>query len=53
METNTQTTNYIENYSNNTNSATVILNPAPSLTENYGFLKASDYVGPGLDSMIT
>ena len=55
IETNTQTTNYFDNgYLNNNNIATVILNPTPSINENYLWTpEVSDNVAPGLDSMIT
>ena len=54
-ETNTQTINYIDNtYLNNNKIATVIVNPTPSLTENYLWIpEVSDNVVPGLDSLIT
>ena len=41
-ETNTQTINYVDNsYLNNNKIATIIVNPTPSLTDNYisGYLK--------------
>ena len=55
IETNTQTTKYIdENYLNNNEIATVILNPTPSLNENYLRIpETSDNVVPGLDSLTT
>ena len=60
-ETNTQTINYIaDNYLNNNNNnnnnkiATTIVNPTPSLTDNYLWIpEVSDNVVPGLDSLIT
>ena len=55
IDTSTQTTNYIdENYVNNNNIATVILNPTQPLNENYlWILEVRDNVVPGLDSMVT
>ena len=55
-ETNTQTINYIDNnYLNNYKIATVIVNPTPSLTENYLWIPEgiTDNVVPGLDSLLT
>ena len=55
-ETNTHTINYIENdYSNNNKIATTILNPTPSLIENYLWIPEgiTDNVAPGLDSLLT
>ena len=54
-ETNNQTINHIEhNYLNNNKFATVILNPSPSMNENYLWIpEVSDNVVPGLDSMLT
>ena len=54
IETNTQTTNYTGNYLNNNQKATVIINPTPSLNENYLWIpEGSDNVAPGLDPLIT
>ena len=55
IETDTQTTNYIDdNYLDNIKIATVILNPTPSLNENYSWIpEVSDNVAPWLDSVIT
>ena len=55
IDTNTQTTNYIDdNYSTNNRIATVIVNPTPSLNDNYLWIpETGDNVVPGLDSMIT
>ena len=52
--TKTQTTNSIdETCLHNNQTATVILNPTPSLTDNYLWIpETSDNVVPGLDSMI-
>ena len=54
-ETNTETINYVDNkYLNNTKIATVIVNPTPSLNENYPWIPGTtDNVVPGLDSLIT
>ena len=54
-ETNTQTINYAcNNYLNNNKIATTIVNPTPSLTENYLWIpETTDNVVPGLDSLIT
>ena len=54
-ETNTQTITYVDNdYLNNDKTATVIVNPTPSLTENYIWIpETSDNVVPGLDSLLT
>ena len=54
-ETNTKTINYVENnYLNNDKIATVIANPAQSLTENYLWIpEATDNVVPGLHSLLT
>ena len=55
-ETNNQTITYVENsYLNNDNIATIILNPTPSLTENYLWIpeSMSDNVVPGSDSIST
>ena len=55
IETNTETINYVDdNYLNNDKIATVIVNPTPSLTENYlWILETTDNVVPGLDSSLT
>ena len=55
IETNTETTYHIDNdYLNTNNIATVMLNPTPSMNENYLWTpEVSDNVAPGLDSMIT
>ena len=56
IETNTQTTNYIDNtYPNNNKIATIILNPTPSLTENCLWIPEgiTDNVVPGLDRILT
>ena len=55
IETNTQTTKYFDNnYSNNNNIATVILNPTPSINDNYLWTpEVSDIFVPGLDSIVT
>ena len=49
------TINYVGNsYLNNNKTATTIVNPTPSLTENYLWIpEVSDSVVPGLDSLIT
>ena len=54
-EANTETINYVDNkYSNNDKIATVIVNPTPSLTENYLWIpETTDNVVPGLDSLLT
>ena len=55
-ETNTQTINYVDNdYLNINKIATIIVNPTPSLTENYLWIPEgiTDNVAPGLDSLIT
>ena len=54
-ETNTQTINYVDdNNMQNDKVATIILNPTPSLTENYLWIpETSDNVVPGLDSLLT
>ena len=51
-ETNNQTTNYMEdNYLNNNKIETIVLNPTPSLIDNYLWIpETSDNVVPGLDS---
>ena len=50
IETNTQTINYFDNnYLNNDKIANVIVNPTPSLNENYLWIpEVSDNVVPGL-----
>ena len=55
IETNTPTTNYIdEGYLNNSKLATVILNPTPSVTENYLWIpETSDNFVPWLYPLIT
>ena len=55
IETNNQSINYIDtNYSNNNKIATIIVNPTPSLTENYLWIpETPDNVVPGLDSLFT
>ena len=55
IETNTQTINYIDNNYLNTNRiARIIVNPTPSLTENYLWIpETTDNVVPGLDSLLT
>jgi hypothetical protein len=55
IETNQQTIDYIDNnYINNNNIATIILNPTPSLTDNYIWIpETTDNVVPGLDSLLT
>ena len=54
-ETNNQTITYVDdNYLNNNKIATIILNPTPSLTDNYlWILETGDNVVPGLDSILT
>ena len=54
-ETNTETINYVgNNYLNNDEIATVIVNPTPSLTENYLWIpETTDHVVPGLNSLLT
>ena len=55
-ETNTQTINHVDNnYLNNNNIATIVVNPAPSLIENYIWIPEgiTDNVVPGLDSLLT
>ena len=54
-ETNNQTITYVDNNCLNDNKiATVILNPAPSLTDNYIWILEgiTDNVAPGLDSLL-
>ena len=54
IETRTQTINYIDNnYLNSNKQAAVILNPTPSLNENYLLIPEgiTNNVVPGLDSM--
>ena len=55
IETNTQTTNYIDEiYLNSNKIATVTLNPTPSLHDNYLWIpEVSHNVVLGLDPMIT
>ena len=53
-ETNNQTITYVgNNYLNNDKIATIVLNPTPSLTENYLWIPEgiTDNVVPGLDSI--
>ena len=54
-ETNNQTITYADNnYPNNDKIATIILNPTPSLTDNYLWIpETSDNVVPGLGSLLT
>ena len=54
-ETNNQTITYVDNnYLKNDKTATVIVNPTPSLTDNYLWIpETSDNVVPGLDSILT
>ena len=54
-KTNTETINYVDNnYLNNDEIATVIVNPTPSLTENYLWIpETTDNVVPGLDGLLT
>ena len=54
-ETNTETINYVDNdYLNNDKIATVSLNTALSLTDNYIWIpETTDNVVPGLDSLLT
>ena len=54
-ETNNQTITYVDNnYLNNDKIATIILNPTPSLTDNYTWIpETPDNVVPGLDSILT
>ena len=55
-ETNNQTITYVDNsYLNNDKIATIILNPTPSLTENYIWIPEgiSNNVVPGSDSILT
>ena len=54
-ETNPQTTGYVDNtYLNSHKIATIIVNPTPSLTENYLWIPEGliDNVAPGLDSLL-
>ena len=55
IENITQTINYVDNnYLNNNKIATIIVNPTPSLTENYlWILETTDNVVPGLDILST
>ena len=54
-ETNTQTINYVVNSYLNNKVAATIVNPTPSLNENYSWIPEgiTDNVVPGLDSLIT
>ena len=55
IETNTQTIDYVDNsYLNNSMIATIIVNPTPSLSENYLWIPEgiTDNVVPGLDSLL-
>ena len=54
-ETNNQTINYVDNnYLNDDRIATIVVNPTPSITENYSWIpETSDNVVPGLDSILT
>ena len=55
-ETNNQTITYVDNnYLNNNKTATVFVNPTPSLIENYLWIPEgiTDNVVPGLDSILT
>ena len=54
-ETNTETINYVDNsYLNHDKMATVIVNPTPSLTEDYLWIpETTDNVVPGLCSLLT
>ena len=54
-ETGNQTITYVDNnYVNNDKITTIVVNPTPSLTENYLWIpEASDNVVPGLDSLLT
>ena len=54
-ETNTETINYVDNtYLNNDKTATVIVNPAPPLHENYLWIpETTDNVVAGLNSLLT
>ena len=55
-ETNTQTINYVDNnYLNNNKIAAVIVNPTPSLNEDYLWIPEGiiDNVVPGLDRLLT
>ena len=54
-ETNTQTINYVDdNYIKNDKIATIVLNPTPSLTDNYLWIpETTDNVVPGLESLLT
>ena len=54
-ETNQQTINYIDNnYINNNNIATIVINTIPEINENYLWIpETTDNVVPGLDSLLT
>ena len=54
-ETNNQTITYVDdNCLNNNKIATIMLNPTPSLADNYLWIpETSDNVVPGLDSLLT
>ena len=54
-ETNNQTIHYVDdNYLNDNKIATIVLNPTPSLTDNYLWIpEVCDNVVAGLDSLIT
>ena len=54
-ETNNKTIAYVDNsYLNNDKIATIVVNPTPSLTDNYIWTPATtDNVVPGLDSLLT
>ena len=55
-ETNNRTVTYVgNNYLSNNKIATMILNPTPSLTDNYLWIPEgiTDNVVPGLDSLLT
>ena len=54
-ETNNQTVTYVDcNYLNNNKIATIMLNPTPSLTDNYPWIpETSDNAVSGLDSLLT
>ena len=55
-ETNTETIYYVvNNCSNNNKITTIIVNPTPSLNENYLWIPEgiTDNVVPGLDSLLT
>ena len=54
-ETNNQTITYVDNnYLHNDKIATIVVNPTPSLTDNYLWIpETNDNVVPGLDSLLT